>query len=159
MTAQKPLYLTADGLQKLRDELHQLRSRERPRISQAIAEARSKGDLSENAEYDAAKEEQGLVEARISRLEGEIANARLVDESKVDGSKAFILSNVEVENQQTGTKHTYTLVSAHEADLSAGKISVASPIGKSLLGREVGDIVDVKVPAGKVELRILGISR
>jgi len=159
MTVQKPLYLTADGLQKLRDELHRLRTKERPRISESIAEARSKGDLSENAEYDAAKEEQGLVEARIARLEAEVASARLVDESKVDGSKAFILSNVKVENCKTGAKHTYTLVSAHEADLAAGRISVASPIGKSLLGRQVGEVVEVKVPAGSVELKILGISR
>ncbi|MBO6577300.1 MAG: transcription elongation factor GreA [Rhodothermales bacterium] len=155
----KPVYLTPDGLQKLKDELRWMKTKERPRISQAIAEAREKGDLSENAEYDAAKEAQGLLEAKIAKMETTISNARIVDEGKMDTSKAFILSNVTVKNKANGMEQTYTLVSAAEADITKGRISVTSPIGKGLLGKEVGDVVAIKVPAGKVEMEITGISR
>ena len=153
------IYLTEEGLQKLRDELHALRTEGRARIADAIAEARSHGDLSENAEYDAAKEEQGKLEARIAKLENDISNARIVDESQIDTSKAYILSNVKVKNHKTGSTRTYTLVAQQEADLAQNKISVTSPIGKGLLGKEVGDVVEITVPAGKVKLEIVDISR
>lgn len=153
------VYLTAEGLQKLKDELHHARAVERPRISQEIAEARAQGDLSENAEYDAAKEAQGHLEARIAKLEDTVANARIVNEDEVDASKARILSNVRVLNQKAGKEATYTLVSPQEADIKQNRISVESPIGKALLAREVGDVVDVKVPAGAVKLEILEITR
>jgi transcription elongation factor GreA len=146
-------------LEKLKNELQFLRTKERPRISAAIAEAREKGDLSENAEYDAAKEAQGLLEARIAQMESTLANARLVDESQVDNSKAFILSTVRVKNRANGMEQTYQLVSAEEADFASGKISVSSPIGRGLLGKSVGDISEISVPAGKVQLEILEISR
>ena len=153
------VYLTAEGLQKLKDELHHARTVERPRISQEIAEARAQGDLSENAEYDAAKEAQGHLEARIAKLEDTVANARVVNEDEVDASKARILSNVRVLNQKAGKEAVYTLVSPQEADLKQNRISVESPIGKALLAREVGDVVDVKVPAGTVKLEVLEITR
>ncbi|HET6566990.1 MAG TPA: transcription elongation factor GreA [Rhodothermales bacterium] len=156
---QNTTYLTEEGLQKLKEELQSLRTKGRARIATAIAEARAQGDLSENAEYDAAKEEQGHLEARIAHLESLVANARMVDESQIDSSKAFILSKVRVKNVQNGMEQEYTLVSAQEADLAAGKISVTSPVGKGLLGRTVGDTVDIKVPAGKIKLKILDISR
>ena len=159
MSDPKPTYLTTEGLQKLKEEIHFLRSKERPRISQAIAEARAQGDLSENAEYDAAKEDQGLLEARISKLENTVSTARLLDESLVDSSKAYILSNVKVKNVSNGMEQQYKLVSEQEADFPSGKISISSPIGKGLLGREVGDKVDISVPAGKVTLQIISISR
>ncbi len=159
MTQTNNVYLTQEGLQKLKDEVQFLRTKERARVASAIAEAREKGDLSENAEYDAAKEEQGHLEARIAKLETTISSARIVDESQVDGSKARILSTVRVRNPQNGMEQRYTLVSAQEADLASGKISVTSPIGKGLLGGGVGDVVEVKVPAGKVKLEILEISR
>lgn len=159
MSDQKPTYLTTAGLQSLKEEIHFLRTQERPRISQAIAEARAQGDLSENAEYDAAKEEQGLLEARIAKLENTVANARLLDESQVDVSKAYILSTVTVKNTANGMKQAYTLVSEQEADFASGKISITSPIGKGLLGQEVGSKVDIRVPAGKVTLEIVDISR
>ncbi len=159
MSDPKPTYLTTEGLQNLKDEIHFLRTQERPRISQAIADARAQGDLSENAEYDAAKEEQGLLEARIAKLENTVATARLLDESQVDLSKAYILSTVSVKNTANGMKQAYTLVSEQEADFTAGKISITSPIGKGLLGKTVGDKIDIKVPAGKVTLEILDISR
>jgi len=152
-------YLTAEGLQRLKDELHHLRTAERARIADAIAEARAHGDLSENAEYDAAKEAQGHLEARISKLETTIANARVVDESQIDDSKAFILSTVKVKNLNTEAEQSFTLVSQEEADLAQQKISIKSPIGKGLLGKEIGDVVEIKVPAGKVKLEILDISR
>lgn len=152
-------YLTAEGLQKLKDELHHLRTAERARIADAIAEARAHGDLSENAEYDAAKEAQGHLEARISKLETTISNARVVDESQIDDSKAFILSTVKVKNLNTKAEQSFTLVSQEEADLAQQKISIKSPIGKGLLGKEIGDVVEIKVPAGKVKLEILDISR
>lgn len=156
---QKTVYLTEEGLEDLEDELHRLKTKERPRISEDIAEARSKGDLSENAEYDAAKEEQGKLEARIAKLEDTVARARVVDEREVDTSKAYILSNVRVKNLSNDSEQTYTLVSEREADISEGKISVNSPVGKGLLGKEEGDEVEIEVPAGKVMFKILKISR
>lgn len=157
--AEKTVYLTTEGLQKLKEELQHLRTKGRARIADAIAEARAQGDLSENAEYDAAKEEQGHLEARIARIESTIASARLVDETKVDASKAYILSRVTVRNLKTRKDQEYTLVSPEEADLAAGRISVKSPIGKGLLGKSVGDVVEVKVPAGLVKLEIVEIAR
>lgn len=159
MSDTKPVYLTKEGLEKLKADLHFCRTKERARIADAIAEARAQGDLSENAEYDAAKEEQGHLEAKIAKLEDTISNARLLDESKVDNSKAFILSTVRVENRKTKSQQEYTLVSAHEADYASGRISISSPIGKGLLGSSVGDVVKIAVPAGEVELVVLEISR
>lgn len=159
MSEQKPTYLTREGLQELKEEIDFLRKKERPRISQEIGDARAQGDLSENAEYDAAKEEQGLLEARIAKLENIIAMVRIVDESQIDDSKAFILSTVEVRNTANGMKQSYTLVSEREADFATGKISIKSPIGRGLLGKEVGDKVDIAIPSGKVTLEILEISR
>ncbi|MEX1001512.1 MAG: transcription elongation factor GreA [Crocinitomicaceae bacterium] len=152
-------YYTEEGLQKLKDELRQLKSVERPKISQQIAEARDKGDLSENAEYDAAKEAQGMLEAKISQLEGILANARIIDASTLDDSKVLILSKVKIKNLTNGKELNYTLVAENEADLKQGKISVDSPIGKGLLGKEVGDIADIKVPNGTMQFEILEISR
>ncbi len=152
-------YYTAEGLQKLKDELNQLRDVERPKASQAIADARDKGDLSENAEYDAAKEAQGLLEMKIAKLEETLANARLIDESQLDTSKVLILSTVKLKNQQNGMKLTYTLVAESEADLKTGKISVTSPIGKGLLGKSVGDVAEITVPNGTLKLEILDIQR
>lgn len=152
-------YYTAEGLKNLREELNHLRDVERPKASQAIAEARDKGDLSENAEYDAAKEAQGLLELKISKLEETLANARLIDESQLDLSKVLVLSTVKLKNQQNGMQMTYTLVAESEADLKSGKISVTSPIGKGLLGKEVGDIAEISVPNGTLKLEILEISR
>ena len=152
-------YYTKEGLEKLNQELHQLKSIERPTISAQIAEARDKGDLSENAEYDAAKEAQGLLELKITKLENIIANARIVDESQLDTSKALILSKVKIKNLANGALMEYTLVSEKEADLKAKKISVNSPIGEGLLGKKVGDVVDIKVPTGVVKFEIIEISR
>ena len=152
-------YYTAEGLQNLKDELNQLRDVERPKASQAIADARDKGDLSENAEYDAAKEAQGLLEMKISKLEELLANARLIDESQLDTSKVLVLSTVKLKNQQNGMEMTYTLVSENEADLKAGKISVTSPIGKGLLGKAVGDVAEIEVPNGTLKFDILEIKR
>jgi transcription elongation factor GreA len=155
----KTVYLTAEGLQRLKEELQQARTVERQRIAEAIAEARAQGDLSENAEYDAAKEEQGHLEARIASLEATLANAREVDESEVDDSTVRILSNVRVKNHTAGKEATYVLVSPSEADFAQNRISVESPIGRGLLGKSLGDIVEIKVPAGKVKLEVLEISR
>ena len=152
-------YYTAEGLKKLRDELQQLKDIERVKASKAIAEARDKGDLSENAEYDAAKEAQGMLEMRISKLEDTLAGARLIDESQLDTSKALVLSNVKIKNQSNGMELTYLLVADGEADLAAGKISVNSPIGKGLLGKSVGDIAEIKVPNGVIKFEILEITR
>ena len=152
-------YFTEEGLQKLKDELKQLRTVERPSISQQIAEARDKGDLSENAEYDAAKEAQGLLEMKISKLETLIANARVVDESELDTSKVLILSKVRIKNTNNGAEMEYTLVSEKEADMKAKRISVESPIAKGLLGKKVGDIAEVQVPSGLMRFEILEISR
>jgi transcription elongation factor GreA len=159
MTSSNPVYLTKEGLEKLQKELQFLRTKERARIADAIAEARAQGDISENAEYDAAKEEQGKLEARIAKTEAVIASARIVDESKVDDSKAYILSRVEVKNVGNGAANSFTLVSEQEADPSSGRISVTSPIGKGLLGKSVGDVVEIQAPAGKFKLEITSISR
>lgn len=152
-------YYTAEGLKKLRDELQHLKDVERVKASKAIAEARDKGDLSENAEYDAAKEAQGMLEMRISKLEDTLAGARLIDESQLDTSKALVLSNVKIKNQTNGMELTYLLVADGEADLAAGKISVNSPIGKGLLGKSVGDIAEIQVPNGVIKFEILEITR
>lgn len=155
----KVSYYTEEGLKKLRDELNQLKDVERPRASQAIAEARDKGDLSENAEYDAAKEAQGLLELRISKLEATIANARIIDESQLDTSKVLIHSTVEVKNKANGAVMKYKLVAQSEANLQQEKISVDSPIGKGLLGKSEGDVAPIQVPNGQIELEILKITR
>jgi transcription elongation factor GreA len=155
----KVSYYTPEGLKKLKDELNQLRDVERPKASQAIAEARDKGDLSENAEYDAAKEAQGLLELKISKLEEIVASARLIDESQLDVSKVLVLSTVKLKNQGNGMEMKYTLVAESEADLKSGKISVSSPIGKGLLGKKVGDTAEINVPNGTMKFEILEISR
>ncbi len=152
-------YYTAEGLKKLRDELDQLKSIERPKASQAIAEARDKGDLSENAEYDAAKEAQGLLELKISKMEEVVSNARLIDESQLDVSKALVLSTVKIKNQANGMEMKYTLVAESEADLKTGKISVTSPIGRGLLGKSVGETAEIQVPNGTLKFDVLEISR
>ena len=152
-------YYTEEGLKKLKDELEHLKFVERPSISQQIAEARDKGDLSENAEYDAAKEAQGMLEMRISKLEETLAGARLIDESQLDTTKALVLSKVKIKNQSNGMELSYLLVADGEADLAAGKISVNSPIGKGLLGKSVGDIAEIQVPNGIIKFEILEISR
>ncbi len=152
-------YYTAEGLKKLRDELNYLKDVERPKASQAIADARDKGDLSENAEYDAAKEAQGLLEMKISKLEDIVANARIINESKLDTSKALIHSKVKIKNEANGKEMTYKLVSQTEADLKNGKISVDSPIGKGLLGKKAGEKAEIKVPNGTVVFEILEITR
>lgn len=152
-------YYTAEGLKKLRDEIDQLKSVERPKSSQAIADARDKGDLSENAEYDAAKEAQGLLELRIAKMEEVLANARLIDESQLDTSKALVLSNVRIKNQANGMEIKYKLVAESEADLKEGKISVTSPIGKGLLGKSVGEIAEISVPNGTLKFEVLEITR
>ena len=159
LTTMSVSYYTEDGLKKLQEELTQLKSVERPRISAQIAEARDKGDLSENAEYDAAKDAQGMLELRISKLEEVIANARIVDESKLDNSKALVLSKVKIKNRGNGQMMTYTLVAENEADLKSGKISVSSPIGKGLLGKKVGDVAVIEVPSGEMKFEIVSISR
>ena len=155
----KVSYYTAEGLKKLKDELNQLRDIERPKASQAIAEARDKGDLSENAEYDAAKEAQGLLELKIAKMEEILAGARLIDESQLDVSKVLVLSTVKLKNTQNGMLMSYTLVAESEADLKSGKISVNSPIGKGLLGKKVGDIAEIKVPNGPRGVEIVAITR
>ncbi|MGV3460676.1 MAG: transcription elongation factor GreA [Flavobacterium sp.] len=152
-------YYTAEGLKKLRDELEQLKSIERPKASQAIAEARDKGDLSENAEYDAAKEAQGLLELKIAKMEEVVSNARLIDESQLDLSKVLVLSTVKIKNQANKAEMKYTLVAESEADLKAGKISVTSPIGKGLLGKSVGEVAEINVPNGTLKFEVLEISR
>ena len=155
----KVSYYTEEGLKKLRDELNQLKDIERPKASQAIADARDKGDLSENAEYDAAKESQGLLELRISKLEEVLSNARIVNESDIDHSKVLILSTVDVKNLSSNSTMTYTLVAESEADLAKGKISVNSPIGKGLLGKKKGEKAIISAPSGKIELQIMKITR
>jgi transcription elongation factor GreA len=152
-------YYTKEGLQKLRDELEHMKSVDRPAISQQIAEARDKGDLSENAEYDAAKEAQGLLEMRIAKMEDLLSKARIIDESQLDTSKVLILSKVKIKNLNNNMELQYTLVSESEADLKSGKISVSSPIGKGLLGKKVGEVTEVEVPAGKLQFEILDIQR
>lgn len=152
-------YYTAEGLQKLKEELTDLKIRGRAAVAYQLAEARDKGDLSENAEYDAAKDAQGHLELKIAKLEEVIGNARLVDESVLDLSKALILSKVKLKNRQSGQVLNYTLVAEEEANLAAGKISVKSPIGRGLLGKAVGDVAEITVPAGKIEFEVLEISR
>ena len=152
-------YYTTEGLKKLKDELDYLKSIERPKASQAIAEARDKGDLSENAEYDAAKEAQGMLEMRISKMEEVVANARIIDESQLDTSKILIHSIVKIKNIANNMVMNYTLVAESEADLKSGKISVTSPIGKGLLGKSVGEIAEVVVPNGTIQFEIIEISR
>ncbi|WP_114939798.1 transcription elongation factor GreA [Mucilaginibacter endophyticus] len=152
-------YYTKDGIEKLKEELQRLKTTGRADISKAIAEARDKGDLSENAEYDAAKEAQGLHEAKIAQMQETLANARLLDESKIDTSKVLALSVVKIKNLKNGATMSYQLVSESEADLKTGKISVASPIAKGLLGKKVGERTEITVPAGKIEFEILEISR
>ena len=151
-------YVTKDTLEQMKAELHQLRAIERPAASKAIAEAREKGDLKENAEYDAAKEAQGMLEAKISNLEGQIATARIVDESSIDTSKVTILTKVKVTNLNTKKQVTYQIVSEKEADLKLGKISVTSPIGKGLLGKVVGEVAEVTAPAGVIKFKVENIS-
>ena len=152
-------YVTKEGLDKLRAELEQLESIERPKISQQIAEARDKGDLSENAEYDAAKEAQGLLEMRISKLKDQVANARVIDASQLDSSKVSILSSVKIKNMTNGMEMNYTLVPETEADLARGKISVNTPIAKGLLGKKVGELADIDLPNGmKMQFEILDIK-
>lgn len=152
-------YFTQEGLQKLKAELEDLMIKERPKISQMIAEARDKGDLSENAEYDAAKEAQGMLELKISQLQDLIMSARVIDESKMDNSKVLLLSKVKIKNLKNGSTMLYVLVPEKEADLKQGKISVNSPIAKGLLGKTVGEQVEIQVPAGKMTFEIVEISR
>ena len=152
------VYLTEAGLQKLKDELDHLRSVERPAISAAIAEARDKGDLSENAEYDAAKEAQGMLEMRIAKLEDTVANARVIDESRIDTNTVQILNRVKMKNMTTGKIVEYTLVSENEANLKEGKLAIGTPIAQARLGKKKGEEVDVKVPSGMLRLEILDIS-
>ena len=152
------IYLSKEGMEKLKDELNNLKSIERPKIINQIAEARDKGDLSENAEYDAAKEAQGLLEARISRLENELSKSRVLDEKNIDLSTAKLLTTVKIENIQSKQKMSYTLVSESEADLKNKKISISSPIGRGLMGKKVGEIVDISVPSGVIKFKILDIT-
>ena len=154
----KVSYYTEEGLKKLKDELNYLKTTARTDISKQIAEARDKGDLSENAEYDAAKDAQGLLELKIAKLGIVVGNARVMDEKNIDTSKVSVLSKVKIKNKKNGATMSYTLVSEEEADLKSGKISVQSPIGKGLLGKKVGDVTEIQVPAGKVEFEVQEIS-
>jgi transcription elongation factor GreA len=151
-------YYTKDGLDKLRAELSNLKSKGRADIARQIADARDKGDLSENAEYDAAKDAQGLLEAKIAQLEDLVSNARLLDENNIDTSKVSILSKVTIKNKKNGSSVTYTLVSEEEADLKSGKISTMSPIGKGLLGKKKGETAKIKTPAGELEFEVVSIT-
>jgi transcription elongation factor GreA len=155
----KVSYYTPEGLKRLRTELRELKDVERVKASRAIAEARDKGDLSENAEYDAAKEAQGMLEMRIAKLEDALAGARIIDESQLDMSKALVLSKVKIKNQTNGMEMVYTLVADGEANLATGKLSVNSPIGKGLLGKSVGDVAEISVPSGIIKFDIIEISR
>ncbi len=151
-------YYTKEGLEKLKNELTELKTKGRSDMAKQIAEARDKGDLSENAEYDAAKEAQGLLEAKIAKLEEAMGNARVIDESKIDTSKVSVLSKVTIKNKKNGTKMDYTLVSEEEADLKINKISVKSPIGKGLLGKKVGEVAVINAPAGQIEFEVVAIG-
>ncbi len=153
------VYYTEEGLQKLKADLDQLKLVERPNVARQIAEARDKGDLSENAEYDAAKEAQGLLEAKIAKMEAEFSKARILDESQIDTSKVLIMSKVTIKNSANGAKMTYTIVPESEADLKAKKISISSPIAKGLLGKEVGDTAEIQVPNGLMKFDIVDVSR
>jgi transcription elongation factor GreA len=152
-------YFTEEGLKKLRDEVEELIRVQRPAISRQIAEARDKGDLSENAEYDAAKEAQGMLELKIAKRQEIIRSARIIDESKMDTSKALILSTVKIKNLKNGAVMTYTLVPENEADIKAGKLSVSSPIAKGLLGKKAGEQVEIDIPAGKITFEIVDVTR
>ena len=152
-------YYTEEGLNRLKAELNELKTKGRSAIARQIAEARDKGDLSENAEYDAAKDAQGLHELKISKLEEVLSNARILDESTIDASQVSVLSKVKIKNKKNGAEVTYTLVSEEEADLKAGRISVSSPIGKGLLGKRAGDVAEIKVPAGVLEFEVIEIAR
>lgn len=152
-------YYTKEGLDKLREELEHLTTIERPAISKQIAEARDKGDLSENAEYDAAKNAQGMLEMKIARIQEEISNARIIDETKMDTRKVLILSTVKLKNLKNGSIMSYSIVPESEANLKMGKISVTSPIAKGLLGKVVGEQVEIEVPAGKLQLEIIEVTR
>ena len=156
--AQEVIYLTAEGYKTLKDELDHMRSVERPAASAAIAEARDKGDLSENAEYDAAREAQGMLEMKIAQMEATLANARIIDETKIDRSKVQILSKVTLLNHNNNRQVVYTIVAEHEANLREGKLAIGTPIAKALLGKKKGDIVEVTVPAGILKFEILDIS-
>lgn len=152
-------YYTPEGLKKLKDELNRLRDIERPKASNAIAEARDKGDLSENAEYDAAKEAQGMLEMRISKMEELVSNARIIDESQLDTSKVLVHSTVKIKNQTNGVEMTYKLVAQNEADIKKGLISVDSPIGRGLLGKKEGDVAEIQVPNGIMKFDVVKITR
>jgi transcription elongation factor GreA len=152
-------YYTEEGLTNLKEELREMKSVQRPAISVQIADARDKGDLSENAEYDAAKEAQGLLEAKISKLENALSNARLIDDSQLDNSKVLILSKVKIKNKTNGMELNYTLVAENEANLKAGKISIDSPIGQGLIGKSIGETAEIKVPSGTMHFEIIDISR
>ena len=152
------IYLSKKGYEDLKNELNKLKTVDRPHVINQIAEARDKGDLSENAEYDAAKEAQGLLEARISKIEIDLSNSRIIDESKLDNSKVSLLSNVTIKNIANNSEMTYAIVSESEADLAAKKISASSPIGKGLMGKVVNDVVDITVPNGIIKFKILNIS-
>jgi transcription elongation factor GreA len=154
-----PAYYTEEGLKKLQDELHHMRTVERPHLSQQIADARDKGDLSENAEYHAAKEDQGLLEARIAKLEEVLSNARIIDSSQLDTSKVYIHCTVKVRHVTTDAQKNFTLVAESESDIKTGKISVSSPIGKGLLGKAVGEVAEVLTPAGSTQFEIIEITR
>jgi transcription elongation factor GreA len=152
-------YYTAEGLKKLKDELNNLKTVQRPSISEQIGEARDKGDLSENAEYDAAKEAQGILEMKISKMENIVAHARLIDDTNIDNSKVYILSIVTIKNSDNGMEMVYTLVAENEADIKVRKISVDSPIGKGLLGKVVGQVAEIETPGGLLKFEIINISR
>ncbi|PHR34177.1 MAG: transcription elongation factor GreA [Fluviicola sp.] len=152
-------YYTEEGIKKMKDELYDMKAVQRPSISAQIGEAIDKGDLSENAEYDAAKEAQGILEMKIAKLEEVVSNARLVDDSEIDHSKIFILSTAKIKNVANGMEMTYTIVAENEADLKAGKISIESPFGKGLLGKSVGEIADVHTPNGSMQFEVLEITR
>lgn len=151
-------YMTAEGLQKLKEELQYLESVERPRVIAAIAEARDKGDLSENAEYDAAKEEQGVLESKIALIKSKLVDARIIDETTINTDEVQILTKVRVQNLKTGQEKVYQLVTESEANIAEGKLATTTPIAKGLLGKKVGDVAEVMVPAGKLEFKILEIS-
>ncbi len=154
----KVTYITQDGLNKLKVELEYLMNVERPAISRQIGEAIEKGDISENAEYDAAKDAQGMLEAKIALLRGKIANARIIDESKIDTSCVQIMNKVTIKNKKNNSTMQYTIVSEHEADLKSGKLSIETPIAKGLIGKKVGDVVDIKVPSGVIPFEIVDIA-
>jgi transcription elongation factor GreA len=155
----EPKYYTKEGLEKIKEELNRLKTVERPSISKQIAEARDKGDLSENAEYDAAKNAQGMLEIKISKMEELLSNAKIIDESKLDNSKVLILCTVKIKNLKTNAVMTYSLVPENEANLKEGKISVTSPIAQGLLGKKVGDKAEIKIPAGSLSVEIMDIKR